>query len=176
MPPPPSRYLVQKDALVFENSPKQTLADVRHELVPESDVASKILTQPETMVKIQQVSSRLKTQDAKWRDKRPSLPTAYTTPRSSVVSSPLASEIIIDVTPAAGFKRKQELWEGRSPNCSPLQQRLRRDTETVPFLRSSLVLGQYESTETQTAPAQNSERQLSLLWRIKKFLCCDYSD
>lgn len=171
---PPSSVLVQKDAtVVFENSPKQTLADVKHELIPEISVASKILTQPETKVKLREVSSRLKEEDAKYKG-RFSLPTAYSTPRASVSSSPSVTEIIVDAAPSAGFKRKQELWGSRSPNGSPVQQRIRRDTEQTPFLSSSLTFAEYESTAELTRHTHISQ-ELSLLSKIKKFLCCEDS-
>jgi len=157
---------------VFENSPKQTRADVRHELVPEISVASQILTEPATQGKLREVSSRLKTEDAKWKG-RFSLPTAYTTPRASLASSPVASEIVVDEAPAAGFKRKQELWEGRSPNGSPVQQKLRRESEHIPFLTPCLVLEDYQSVPAVMRPPTEKP---SLFSKIKKFLCCeDYS-
>ena len=58
---------VGAEGTVFENSPKMTRADVRHELVPEIRVASKILNQPETAEKLREVSQKLKTEDGKIR-------------------------------------------------------------------------------------------------------------
>lgn len=63
---------VDEQGTVYENSPKKTKADVRHEFVPEIRVASRILTEPETLDKLKGVSERLRMVD--WTSNGLSLP------------------------------------------------------------------------------------------------------
>lgn len=60
---------VDEQGTVYENSPKKTQADVRHEFVPEIRIASRILNEPETLDKLKEVSQRLKEVDFKYRGK-----------------------------------------------------------------------------------------------------------
>ena len=57
------------EGTVFENSPKETRADVIHELVPEIRVASRILNERETVEKLREVSQKLKSEDLRMRGK-----------------------------------------------------------------------------------------------------------
>jgi hypothetical protein len=68
---------------VFENSPKETRADVRHEIIPEIKVASRILKQPETVDKLREVSQRIKQEDEKIKGKHPLLKSPVMTPTSA---------------------------------------------------------------------------------------------
>ena len=58
---------VRGEGTIFENSPKKTQADVRHEFVPEIKVASMILTDPDQVDKFREVSSKLKQDDIRLR-------------------------------------------------------------------------------------------------------------
>ena len=57
---------VKEEGTIFENSPERTQADVKHEFVPEIRVASMILTEPETVDKFREVSSKLKQDDQRF--------------------------------------------------------------------------------------------------------------
>lgn len=54
---------VDEQGTIYENSPKKTRADVRHEFIPEIKVASRILSEPETLDKLKGVSERLRKVD-----------------------------------------------------------------------------------------------------------------
>jgi hypothetical protein len=60
---------IKGEGTIFENSPKKTQADVKHEFVPEIRVASRILNEPETMGKFREVSSKLKQDDQRLRSR-----------------------------------------------------------------------------------------------------------
>lgn len=166
---------------VFENSPKETRADVRHEIIPEIRVASRILKQPETVDKLREVSQRIKREDEKIKGKHPLLKSPVMTPTSvceryvhiddsvfkdQLDTRPLApfSHNIFRLTQSdgSGLKRKNELLVEYGTS-SPLQQRIRRQFDKEPLM----TYPERVTDETYISPRPQTWGQ----W-FRKLLCC----
>ena len=176
--------ILKRGEEVFENSPKKPKADVRHEIIPEIDVASRILQQPETADKLREVSKKIKLEDEKWKGK---------TFMKSPMSTPSASPSIrggdentysdnIDSRPIVPFshnlfksfehidqetgnKRKMERALDYGTG-SPLQQRIKRcEHDDRPLLENEHVIDSRRLMSEETPP-------MTWLNWIRELLCC----
>ena len=123
---------------VFENSPKKTQADVRHEIVPEIRAASQLLKEPETVHKLREVNKKITLEDEKWKGKVFNGSPAYSpTKRSySSVDDESTYRACIDSSPLLGVKRKIHPYHRP---VSPIQQRIRAHARENEPLMSSRV-------------------------------------
>lgn len=165
---------------VFENSPKETRADVRHEIIPEIKVASRILKQPETVDKLREVSQRIKQEDEKIKGRHPLLKSPMTPTSAGDRYLHIDDSVFkdqLDTRPLAAFthnifrltqsdgselKRKNEhlVEYGTS---SPLQQRIRRHIDKEPLM----TYPERVTEETYISPRPQTWGQ----W-FRKLLCC----
>jgi hypothetical protein len=176
--------MVVREEEVFENSPKKTRADVRHEIVPEIRIASRILQQPETKDKLREVNKRIRLEDEKMKG-RAFVMSPVSTPSCSPFRDGRDSFIDnIDTRPLAPFNRNifMNVQRDDSVTCeqsrvkrksqqhldygtaSPLQHRIRRQADVEPFLGISI---NQSGSETATMESRVSWGK----W-FRKLLCC----